>query len=66
MYSCTWRDEIIRECARDGIVSPRRVPTIDNLCDVFTKTLKAVDMDRLRPGLTGYGPLPSIPEAPPD
>ena len=55
----------VRECARDGIVSPRRVPTVSNLSDVFTKTLKEVDMSRLRPGLTGYGPLPSIPDAPP-
>lgn len=55
----------VRECARDGIVSPRRVPTVSNLSDVFTKTLKEVDMSRLRPGLTGYGPLPPIPEAPP-
>jgi hypothetical protein len=56
----------VRECARDGIVSPRRVPTVNNLSDVFTKTLKENDMDRLRPGLTGYGPLPEIPEAPPE
>jgi hypothetical protein len=56
----------VRECARDGIVSPRRVPTVHNLSDVFTKTLKEDDMGRLRPGLTGYGPLPEIPEAPPD
>jgi hypothetical protein len=56
----------VRECARDGIICPRRVPTIDNLSDVFTKTLKDVDMSRLRPGLTGYGPLPDIPDAPPN
>ena len=42
------------------------MPTVDNLADVFTKTLKENDMDRLRPGLTGYGRLPEIPEAPPD
>lgn len=56
----------VRECARDGIISPRRIPTSDNLSDVFTKTLKGTDMDRLRPGLTGYGPLPEIPDAPPN
>jgi hypothetical protein len=56
----------VRECARDGIICPRRVPTIDNLSDVFTKTLKDVDMSRLRPGLTGYGSLPDIPDAPPN
>ena len=55
----------VRECARDGIVCPRRVPTVNNLSDVFTKTLKDVDMSRLRPGLTGYGPLPQIPDKPP-
>ena len=47
----------VRECARDGIICPRRVPTVHNLADVFTKTLKEVDINRLVPGLTGYGPL---------
>ena len=56
----------VRECARDGIICPRRVPTVHNISDVFTKTLKDVDMRRLRPGLTGYGPLPPIPKAPPN
>ena len=41
----------------------RRVPTKDNTSDVFTKTLGKDDIDRLRPGLTGYGPLPPIPDA---
>ena len=56
----------VRECARDGIICPRRVPTVHNLSDVFTKTLKEVDLNRLLPGLTGYGPLPEIPDKPPD
>ena len=43
----------------------RRVPTDDNTSDVFTKTLGADVIDRLRPGLTGYGPLPLIPNAMP-
>jgi len=56
----------VRECARDGIIDPRRVATVDNLADVFTKTLKEADIKRLSPGLTGYGALPKIPPAPPD
>ena len=44
-------------------VTLRRVPTKDNTSDVFTKTLGKDDIDRLRPGLTGYGPLPPIPDA---
>ena len=47
------------------LVDPRRVPTKDNTSDVFTKTLGVDDINRLRPGLTGYGPLPVIPESMP-
>ena len=43
----------------------RRVPTKDNTSDVFTKTLGTEDIVRLRPGLTGYGPLPVVPESMP-
>ena len=53
----------VQELARDGVVDVRRVPTADNTSDVFTKTLGEVDIYRLRPGLTGYGELPPIPEA---
>eukprot|EP01043_Picozoa_sp_COSAG02_P039364 COSAG02_NODE_3102_length_7368_cov_92.599120_6_plen_84_part_00 len=52
----------VQEAVVDGFIDPRRVPTKDNTSDVFTKTLGADDINRLRPGLTGYGPLPSIPE----
>ena len=55
----------VQECVRDGIVDPRRVDTIWNTSDVFTKGLPSVDIERLRPGLTGYGKLPPIPDAPP-
>ena len=44
----------------------RGLSTVHNLSDVFTKTLKEVDLNRLLPGLTGYGPLPEIPDKPPD
>ena len=39
--------------------------TADNTSDIFTKTLGETDIIRLRPGLTGYGPLPNIPDAMP-
>ena len=39
------------------------MPTKDNTSDIFTKTLGKDDIDRLRPGLTGYDPLPPIPDA---
>ena len=55
----------VQEAVRDGFVDMRRVPTDDNTSDVFTKTLGADVIDRLRPGLTGYGPLPLIPNAMP-
>lgn len=55
----------VQEAVVDGFIDPRRVPTKDNTSDVFTKTLGADDINRLRPGLTGYGPLPSIPESMP-
>ena len=53
----------VQEAVEDNIVDMRRVPTKDNTSDIFTKTLGADDIARLRPGLTGYGPLPPIPEA---
>ena len=56
---------VFAKCAHDGIIDPRRVATKDNTSDVFTKTLGADDINRLRPGLTGYGPLPPIPESMP-
>ena len=55
----------VQEAVRDGFVDPRRVATKDNTSDVFTKTLGTDDINRLRPGLTGYGPLPVIPESMP-
>ena len=55
----------VQEAVRDGFIDMRRVPTDDNTSDVFTKTLGADVIDRLRPGLTGYGPLPLIPNAMP-
>ena len=55
----------VQEAAADGFVDMRRVPTKDNTSDVFTKTLGPEDITRLRPGLTGYGPLPPIPDAMP-
>ena len=50
---------------QDGIVDMRRVDTDGNTADVFTKTLGTDVITRLRPGLTGYGPLPPIPCATP-
>ena len=55
----------VQEAVEDGIVDMRRVDTIDNTADVFTKTLGTDVMTRLRPGLTGYGPLPPIPSKTP-
>ena len=55
----------VQEAVKDGFVDPRRVATKDNTSDVFTKTLGTDDINRLRPGLTGYGPLPVIPESMP-
>jgi hypothetical protein len=55
----------VQECVLDGIVDPRRVPTVDNSSDIFTKTLNETDIKRLRPVLTGYAKLPDIPDAPP-
>ena len=53
----------VQEAVEDNIVDMRRVPTKDNTSDIFTKTLGVDDIERLRPGLTGYGPLPPIPSA---
>ena len=53
----------VQEAVEDKIIDMRRVPTKDNTSDIFTKTLGAEDIERLRPGLTGYGPLPPIPSA---
>ncbi len=39
----------VQECVRDGIVDPRRVDTVLNTSDIFTKSLGSVDIDRLRP-----------------
>jgi hypothetical protein len=55
----------VQEACEEGFVDPRRVPTDDNTSDVFTKTLGYDVVKRLRPGLTGYGPLPTIPESMP-
>ena len=55
----------VQEAVQDGFIDPRRVDTEDNTSDVFTKTLGVDDNNRLRPGLTGYGPLPMIPESMP-
>ena len=55
----------VQEAVKDGFVDPRRVPTKDNTSDVFTKTLGTDDISRLTPGLTGYGPLPTVPESMP-
>ena len=55
----------VQEAVEDGFVDMRRVPTADNTSDIFTKTLGEVDITRLRPGLTGYGPLPPVPDAMP-
>ena len=55
----------VQEAVEDGIVDMRRVDTNDNTADVFTKTLGKDVMTRLRPGLTGYGPLPPIPSKTP-
>ena len=55
----------VQEAVEDGIVDMRRVDTDDNTADVFTKTLGTDVMTRLRPALTGYGPLPPIPSKTP-
>ena len=55
----------VQEAVKDGIVCPRRVATLDNTSDIFTKSLKEADIKRLRPGMTGYGDLPPIPDAAP-
>ena len=55
----------VQEAVEGGIVDMRRVDTDDNTADVFTKTLGTDVITRLRPGLTGYGPLPPIPCATP-
>ena len=53
----------VQECIRDGFIDMRRVPTELNTADVFTKTLGEDSIYNLRPGLTGYGELPPVPEA---
>ena len=45
-----------------GTFLSRRVPTELNTADVFTKTLGEDSIYNLRPGLTGYGELPPVPE----
>ena len=55
----------VQEAVVDGFIDCRRVPTADNTSDVFTKTLGHDDIARLTPGLTGYGPLPPIPDSMP-
>ena len=52
----------VQECIRDGFIDMRRVPTELNTADVFTKTLGEDSIYNLRPGLTGYGELPPVPE----
>ena len=62
-------EQLAAECCSAAyprlLADMRRVPTADNTSDVFTKTLGETDIIRLRPGLTGYGPLPNIPDAMP-
>jgi hypothetical protein len=56
----------VQEAIKDGIVETRRVATEDNTSDVFTKSLGSDVLQRLLPGLTGYGEIPTIPDRPPN
>lgn len=55
----------VQECVKDGIIDLRRVDTVANTSDLFTKSVKEATMKLLRPGLTGYGDMPPIPDKAP-
>ena len=55
----------VAEAVKDGLIDLRRVDTVANTSDLFTKSVKEATMKLLRPGLTGYGDLPPIPDKAP-
>ena len=52
-----------KEAQKNGHTSTRRIDTLNNLSDVFTKALGPADLERLTPRLTGNGNI--LPPAPP-
>ena len=55
-----------KECKESGDIQPLRVATTDNYSDLLTKCLAGPQIEKLRPGLTGYEALPPPPAAPRD
>jgi hypothetical protein len=55
----------VKEAVTDGIICPRRVDTLSNIADIFTKPLSRQYIDRLRPVLTGYAPIATLLDVPP-
>ena len=51
----------VKECVELGDVDPRRVPTEDNISDIFTKALSEPLIERFRGVLTGYEQVPEPP-----
>ena len=55
-----------KECKESGDIQPLRVATENNYSDLLTKCLAGPQLEKLRPGLTGYEQLPQPPAAPRD
>ena len=51
----------VKECVELVDVDPRRVPTEDNISDIFTKALSEPLIERFRGVLTGYEQVPEPP-----
>ena len=55
-----------KECKESGDIQPLRVATENNYSDLLTKCLSGPQIEKLRPGLTGYEPQPAPPAPPRD
>ena len=56
-----------KEAIKEGHTSTRRTDSVNNIADVFTKSLGPSDLHRLTTNLCGHGKLlPPIPPAKPD
>ena len=49
----------------EGIIDTRRVATLENYSDMFTKALNRQYIENLLPTISGYAlkPLPAVPKA---
>ena len=51
----------VKESYELGDISPQRIETTWNLSDCMTKALPRETIERLVPGLSGYGEVPKAP-----